>query len=79
MGAIRRQRTTAQIAQVYSIHPALVSAWKKQALEALPGIFQQPRDGRTQAGEAEKDELCKQIGQLKVELDRPKKRAGLLG
>jgi len=45
----------------------------------LPRIFQQPRDGRTQAGDAEKDELCKQIRQLKVELDWLKKGAGLLG
>ena len=72
--AIRGQRTTAQIAQVYSIHPALVSAWKKQVLEALPGIFQEPRDGRTHAADAEKDESYKQIGQLKVELDWPREK-----
>ncbi len=77
--AIRGQRTSAQIAQMYSVHPGLVSLWKKQALEALPEIFQQPRDSRSHAAEAEKDELYKQIGQLKVELDWLKKRAGLLG
>jgi len=77
--AIRGQRTTAQIAQVYSIHPALVSVWNEQALETWPGIFQQARDGRTQAGDTEKQELYKQIGQLKVELDWLKKRAGLVG
>ena len=77
--AIKGQKTVAQIAQVYGVHPTLVSTWKKQALEALPGIFQQPRDGRGQAVEAERDELYKQIGQLKVELDWLKKRAGLLG
>jgi transposase-like protein len=77
--AIRGQKTTAQIAQVYSIHPALVSTWKKQALDALPVIFQQPRDSRAQSGEAEKEELYNQIGRLKVELDWLKKRAGLLG
>ena len=76
--AIRSQRTTAQIAQMYSVHPGLVSLWKRQALEALPGIFQQPRDSRTPVA-AESDELYKQIGQLKVELDWLKKRAGLLG
>jgi transposase-like protein len=76
--ALRGQRTAAQIAQMYSVHPGLVSLWKKQALEALPGIFQQPRDSRTQVA-AESDELYKQIGQLKVELDWLKKRAGLLG
>ena len=76
--ALRGQRTAAQIAQMYSVHPGLVSLWKKQALEGLPGIFQQPRDSRSH-GAAESDELYKQIGQLKVELDWLKKRAGLLG
>lgn len=77
--ALKNQKTAAEIAQVYSIHPTLVSTWKKQALEALPGIFQQPRDSRDANLEAERDELYKQIGQLKVELDWLKKRAGLLG
>jgi hypothetical protein len=44
----------------------------------LPGIFQQPRDGRRQAGDAEKHEFYKQISQLKVELDWLKKGVGLL-
>ncbi len=77
--AIRSQKTSAQIAQMYGVHPTLVSQWKKQALEGLQEIFQQGRDSRHQAAEAEKDELYKQIGQLKVELDWIKKRAGLLG
>lgn len=77
--ALKDQKSVAQIAQVYGVHPNLVSAWKKQALEELPGIFQQPRDSHRQQVDAEKDELYKQIGQLKVELDWLKKRAGLLG
>ena len=76
--AIRGQKTAAQIAQIFSVQPNLVSTWKKQALEGLPGLFQHPRDGRP-SGDADKDELYKQIGQWKVELDFLKKRTGLLG
>ena len=76
--AIRGQKTAVEIAQVFSVPPNLVSTWKKQALEGLPGIDQQPRNG-PRPGEADPDELYKQIGQLKVELDFLKKRAGLLG
>lgn len=76
--ALRNQKTTTEIGQAYSVHPALVSTWKKQALDALPGIFQQPRDNGATAWEAERDELYRQIGQLKVEMDWLKKRAGLL-
>ena len=54
--AIKAQKTTAQIAQVFG------------------GGREQVR----QQAEAEKGELYKQIGQLKVELDFLKKRAGLI-
>ena len=76
--AIKSQRTTAQIAQTFAVHPNLVANWKKQALEQLPAIFSNGRDQSRQQADAEKDELYKQIGQLKVELDFLKKRAGLL-
>jgi transposase-like protein len=74
--AIRGLKTTAQIAHVFGVHPTLVAGWKKQALSQLPEIFS---NGHTkQHADTEKDELFKQIGQLKVELDFLKKRAGLL-
>ncbi len=76
--ALRGQKTAAEIAQVFSVPPNLVSTWKRQALEGLPGIFQHPRNGRP-SGDADQDELYRQIGQLKVELEFLKKRAGLLG
>ncbi|MDQ1472396.1 MAG: transposase [Bryobacterales bacterium] len=34
--AIKGNKTAAQIAQTFSIHPTLVAGWKKQALEQLP-------------------------------------------
>ena len=45
----------------------------------LPEIFRQPHNGNSSASEAEKDELFKQIGQLKVELEWLKIRSGFLG
>ena len=55
-----------------------VVGWKKQALAGLPDIFGNGREQVRQQSDAEKDELYKQIGQLKVELDFLKKRAGLI-
>ena len=40
--AIKEQRTVSEIAQTFSIHPNLVSSWKRQALELLPEIFTPP-------------------------------------
>jgi transposase len=76
--AIRAHKTTAQIAQIYGVHPTQVGGWKKQALAGLPEIFSNGREQLRQELDSERDELYKQIGQLKVELDFLKKRAGLI-
>ena len=76
--AIKAQKTTSQIAQMFAVHPTQVGGWKKQALDGLPDIFGNGREQVRQQFDAEKDELYKQIGQMKVELDFLKKKAGLL-
>ena len=67
-----------QIAQMFAVHPTQVGGWKKQALAGLPDVFGNGREQIRQQADTEKDELYKQIGQLKVELDFLKKRAGLM-
>ncbi len=76
--AIKGHKTTAQLAQMFGIHPTLVANWKRQALAGLPDVFSNGREVSRQRTDAEKDELFKQIGQLKVELDFLKKRSGLI-
>jgi len=51
---------------------------EKQAMAGSPDIFGNGREQMRQQADADKDELYKQIGQLKVELDFLKKRAGLI-
>jgi transposase len=67
--AIKAHKTAAQIAQMFGVHPTQVGGWKKQALAGLPDIFGNGREQVRQQSDQEKDELYKQIGQLKVELD----------
>ena len=73
MEAIKAQRTTTEIAKIYSVHPNLIGIWKKQAVENLPEIFTGGRDGRAAELDADKDESYRQIGVLKVELEFLKK------
>lgn len=73
--AIRGEQTTAEIASAYSIHPNQITQWKKQALEAMPEIFSEKRKKREQDQEEVENELYRQIGQLKVELDWLKKKS----
>ena len=43
--ALRNQRTLAEIASEYGIHPNQVSRWKQQMLQELPQIFDNGRKG----------------------------------
>jgi putative transposase len=75
--AIKGQNTINEIAAKYQVHPNLVTQWKKLALEALPQIFSDPSRRADHQREQLEAALYQQIGQLKVELDWLKKKAGL--
>jgi len=74
--AIRGERTINEIAAEHGVHPNQVSQWKSQLLENLPGVFSGERDAARQDAvlQKERDELYRQIGQLKVEIDWLKKK-----
>ena len=68
--ALKEDKTPAQIASEYEIHPTMVNAWRREFLEKAPGLFADKRksqDARDQ--KALTDQLYKQIGQLTVEND----------
>lgn len=77
--AIRGERTVAEIAAAYGVHPNQISKWKKQALDELPRIFSGKYEKKEAEGKELADQLYQQIGRLKVELDWLKKKAGLVG
>ncbi len=67
--ALRGDQTLAEIANKYSIHQGLVSKWKAQALEGLPGIFSGKIKSPAKQQEAETKRLYEQIGKLQVKND----------
>ena len=42
--AIKSQKTAAQIAQMFGVHPTQVGGWKKQVLAGLPDVFGNGRE-----------------------------------
>lgn len=78
IAAIKGQQTVNEIASFYQVHPNQVMSWKKQALESIPDAFSSARVNSADKDEELKSQLYQQIGQLKVELDWLKKKAGLL-
>lgn len=75
--ALKGQLTISQITAKYGAHSSQISNWKKQALEGLSDIFSGRQQRRNHNQSELIDELYKQIGQLKVELDWLKKKSEL--
>ena len=72
--ALKEQTPAAQISSEQGVHPAMVSQWKKAAVEILEQGFADKRKAPKEKDGFEKEQLLAQIGQLKVELDWLKKR-----
>jgi len=77
---LKEEKTIAQIASEYGIHPSQLNQWKKTALEGLPELFER---GEKAAQKAEKelrqenDQLYKEIGYLTTQVKWLKKKSGI--
>ena len=45
--ALKGDKSTADLAQIYSVHPSQITAWKKQLLEDAPSVFEGKRPSRS--------------------------------
>ena len=72
--ALKEGRTLAELGNEYEIHPNQIGRFKKRLLENAEQIFSKEVKNREKQLEKEKEELYKQIGQLKVENDFLKKK-----
>lgn len=74
---IKGQSTIAEICSKFSIHPTQAGLWKTQALSGLAGVFNnKPPNNEIKKKDELIEELYRQIGQSKVELDWLKKKVG---
>ena len=77
---LKEEKTIAQIASEYGVHPNQISQWKATALKGLPTLFQ--KDTTAQAAEKaaqeqKLQELYAEIGKLTTQVAWLKKKSGL--
>jgi transposase-like protein len=77
LAAVKGDRTIAELASDFGVHPNQIYNWKEQLLDGAASVFEgggAATDGL--ASEAQVDALYRQIGQLKVENDFLARRLG---
>ena len=76
--ALKGLKTVNELASTYGVHPTQIAHWKHRLQKEMPEIFSVRRAKREEEHAALQAQLYQQIGQLKVELDWLKKKAGLV-
>lgn len=68
LAAIRGDRTIAQLAAEFKVHPNQISEWKKRAVEALPQAFASAKPKPAKTERELTAPLYEEIGRLKMDI-----------
>ena len=74
LAALKGDRTQSQLSSKFGVHSTQIINWKNQALAAIKNSFSHKQKRHDKEQSQLLDELYKQIGQQKVEIDWLKKK-----
>lgn len=74
--AYKEEKTSAELASQYQVHPGLIRNWKALLMKGAPELFNSSAHSEKDQAELI-EQLYKKIGKLEVELDWLKKKSGL--
>lgn len=74
--AIKEIKTVSELAQIYQVHPNLITHWKKEFLANAGKVFNAAKAESDELKKLKKEneELVHQIGQLSVDINWLKKK-----
>jgi len=80
LAAVKGEKTLAELAQQFDVHPNQITAWRNQLLEGAAGVFGQEK-GEAKEAAVDMKALHAKIGELTLEndfLEGALSKAGLL-
>ena len=69
LAAVKGDKTLAELAQLFDVHPNQITQWKRQAIDKLAKVFDDKASDAQIGREAEVTKLHAKIGQLVIERD----------
>ncbi len=72
--AIKEEETLAVLSGKYGVHSNCIVNWKKTAVESVQDAFTRKSKSKKEEEEITRDDLLKEIGQLKMENEFLKKK-----
>ncbi len=69
LDAIKGEYTLAELAAKYSLHPNMITNWKRRAIDNMAETFSSKTDRTNKLDEAQLKDLHAKIGQLTIERD----------
>ena len=78
LAAAKGDKTLAQLAAQFEVHPNQVSTWRKELLERAAELFEDGRSRKSSDVPDNSEELYAQIGRLQMEVEWLKKKAAQL-
>jgi len=81
IAALRGDKTLAELASEYDVHPTQISQWKTLVKERLPEVFTASPGGSNRLKEQKKtiEDLYKSVGRMQIENEWLKKKLDVLG
>jgi transposase-like protein len=73
IAALKEQKTVAELAVQYEVHPTQIQTWKKHFLDYGPQLFSEKQTGEKQS-ESNEALLYEQIGKLQMQNEWLKKK-----
>jgi transposase len=69
LAALKNDRTIAQLAEQFDVHPNQITSWKEQLLEGAADVFERGSQARSSTLEVDVKALHAKIGELVLEND----------